>query len=32
MVHDPADTRLVAAVLERGKRRMDDDLVSPKDT
>jgi RNA polymerase primary sigma factor len=32
MVHDAADTRLVAAVLERGKRRMDDDLVSPKDT
>jgi hypothetical protein len=31
MAHDPADTQLVAAVLERGKRRgIDDDLVTPK--
>ena len=31
MPHDPADTQLVAAVLERGKRRgIDDDLVTPK--
>jgi RNA polymerase primary sigma factor len=31
MAHDPADTHLVAAVLERGKRRgIDDDLVAEK--
>ncbi len=32
MSSDPTDTQLVAAVLERGKRRgLDDDLVVPKD-